>query len=95
MSTTSINIPMDNDIKCQAQTLFSEFGMDITTAINIFLRQAIREQAIPFAIEMAPKRPSMDDAVFFSGANLEHLRHSLAQAKAGKIYQHELLDADD
>ena len=80
MPTTSMNIRMDDDVKCQAQALFSELGMDMDTAINIFLRQAVRERAIPFSIELVPERSAIDDKTFFSGANLEHLRHSLAQA---------------
>ena len=52
MSKVSTNISMDADVKKQAQKLFSEFGLDLTTAINIFLRQSIREQRIPFEITM-------------------------------------------
>lgn len=50
MSTQSTNIRIDTDLKRQAQQLFSDLGMDMTTAVNIFLRQAVREQAIPFRI---------------------------------------------
>lgn len=49
-SKTSINIRMDHNVKMEAQKLFSEFGMDMTTAINLFLRQSIREQRILFEI---------------------------------------------
>ncbi len=95
MPTTSMNIRMDDDVKRQAQALFSEFGMDMDTAINVFLRQAVRERAIPFSIEMVPERQPINDDKFFSGANLRHLRHSLAQAEAGKVYQHDLINAND
>jgi DNA-damage-inducible protein J len=47
-----MNIRMDNDIKRQAQHLFAEFGLDMTTAINMFLRQAIRERRIPFELKL-------------------------------------------
>ena len=50
MAKVSTNISIDAEIKAQAQELFADFGMDLSTAINIFLRQAIRENAIPFAI---------------------------------------------
>jgi DNA-damage-inducible protein J len=50
MASTNMNIRMDADVKREAEDLFSEFGMNMTTAINIFLRQAIFEQKIPFAI---------------------------------------------
>jgi DNA-damage-inducible protein J len=47
-----MNIRMDDDIKRQAQHLFAEFGLDMTTAINMFLRQAIRERRIPFELKL-------------------------------------------
>ncbi len=50
MSNKSMNIRMDPEVKEQAQKLFAELGMDMTTAINIFLRQAIRTHSIPFKV---------------------------------------------
>lgn len=50
MAKVSTNISIDEDVKAKAQELFSDFGMDLSTAINVFLRQAIRENAIPFSI---------------------------------------------
>ncbi len=51
MANTSMNIRMDADVKRQAQQIFSDMGMDTTTAINIFLRQVIRTHSIPFDIK--------------------------------------------
>ena len=53
-----MNIRMDPEVKREAQELFSEFGLDMTTAINLFLRQSIREQALPFAVRMTSPRPN-------------------------------------
>ncbi len=50
MAKTTANISIDEETKRKAQELFADFGMDLSTAINIFLRQAIRENAIPFMI---------------------------------------------
>lgn len=50
MAKVSTNISMDAEIKKEAQALFSDFGLNLTTAINLFLRQSIREQRIPFEI---------------------------------------------
>ena len=47
---TSLNIKVNRDLKKQADTLFNEMGMTLTTAVNIFIRQAVLEQAIPFRI---------------------------------------------
>ncbi len=50
--TTNISIRMDSDLKTQADALFSELGMNITTAFNIFVRQSLREGKIPFEISL-------------------------------------------
>jgi len=49
-----MNIRMDNEVKAQAQALFAQFGLDMTTAINMFLRQAIRERGIPLHLYLGP-----------------------------------------
>ena len=51
-TTTNISIRMDADLKAQADALFSELGMNLSTAFNIFVRQSLREGWIPFAIKM-------------------------------------------
>lgn len=51
-STTNINIQMDSDLKAQTDALFGELGMDLSTAFNIFVRQALREGRIPFNISL-------------------------------------------
>lgn len=50
--STNISIRMDSDLKAQADALFAELGMNISTAFNIFVRQAIREGGIPFQISL-------------------------------------------
>lgn len=51
-STTNITIRMDANLKAQAEALFNEFGMNLSTAFNIFVRQSLREGAIPFKIHL-------------------------------------------
>ena len=50
MAKTATSITIDSDIKAKAQELFADFGLDLSTAINMFLRQSIRENSIPFSI---------------------------------------------
>ena len=50
MAKVSTNVSIDADIKKLAQELFAELGMDLSTAINIFIRQALRQHSIPFEI---------------------------------------------
>jgi len=54
MSTTSMSIRTDVEIKRQAEELFSEFGLNMTTAINMFLRQVVRNKAIPLELSINP-----------------------------------------
>ena len=41
---------MDTELKTAAEALFEELGMNLSTAFNIFVRQALRERGIPFII---------------------------------------------
>lgn len=51
-NTTNISIRMDSELKAQADALFAELGMNLSTAFNIFVRQSIREARIPFDISL-------------------------------------------
>jgi len=51
-TTTNISIRMDADLKKQADALFAELGMNLSTAFNIFVRQSLREGGIPFDITL-------------------------------------------
>ena len=53
MAKVSTNISLDPELKKSAQELFSDLGMGLTTAVTLFLRQAVREQGMPFAITRA------------------------------------------
>ena len=52
MTMTNLNIRTDKDIKDQAEEIFNELGMSMTTAVNIFLRTSIREHGIPFELKL-------------------------------------------
>jgi DNA-damage-inducible protein J len=54
MSVTNINIRTDSEIKSQAQQIFATLGLDMTTAINLFLRQTVRERDLPFVLSARP-----------------------------------------
>ena len=74
--TTNINIRMDKDIKDRAELLFSEMGLNMTTAFNIFVRQTLRQGKIPFEIAADP---------FYSDGNMRVLRQSIQEAESGKF----------
>ena len=50
MAAISTNIKIDPTLKQESQALFESFGLSLSTAVNMFLRQAVREQAIPFRV---------------------------------------------
>ena len=50
MKKVNVTIRVDEDLKKQSDSLFSELGLNLTTAFNIFLRQSVREQQIPFRV---------------------------------------------
>lgn len=61
MEVTNLNIRIRKDIKETAEEIFGELGMNMTTAINIFLRQSIRENGIPFELRLDhPNKITMD-----------------------------------
>jgi len=49
-ANANINIRVNNDIKNRAQVVFANLGLDMTSAVNIFLRQVIRKNGIPFEL---------------------------------------------
>jgi DNA-damage-inducible protein J len=75
-NTTNLNIRIDKDLKKQAETFFGELGLNMTTAINIFVRQSLRQGKIPFEITSDP---------FYSISNMKALERSLQQLKDGKV----------
>ncbi|TEB08177.1 bifunctional antitoxin/transcriptional repressor RelB [Pelotomaculum schinkii] len=76
MATTSVTIRMDENLKKQAETLFDEMGLNMTTAINIFAKAVVRQGKIPFEIAADP---------FLSEVNQARIRESLEQLKSGQV----------
>ena len=49
-NTTNFSVRMDSDVKKQCEALYGELGMNLTTAINVFLRQSLRSGGFPFDV---------------------------------------------
>jgi DNA-damage-inducible protein J len=81
--TTNLNIRIDKDLKERADAVFTEMGMNMTTAFNIFVRQTLRQGKIPFEIYTDP---------FYSESNMKVLRQSIKEANEGKLTVHELIE---
>ncbi len=82
--TINVTIRLDRDVKEQAERLFNDLGMNLSTAFNIFARQALRQGKIPFEI--------CDP--FYSEKNQARLARSIADAQSGKVTFHELIEED-
>lgn len=48
----TINVRTEENIKKEAEKIFNELGLNMSVAINVFLKQAIREKRIPFEITL-------------------------------------------
>lgn len=84
--TINVTIRLDKDVKERAEKMFSEFGMNLSTAFNVFARQALRQGKIPFEI--------CDP--FFNEKNQLELSRRIADVEAGNhMAVHELIEAED
>lgn len=50
MANVNVTLRMDEQLKKQADALFSDFGLSMNAAITMFIRQSVHEQRIPFEI---------------------------------------------
>ena len=56
MASTNINIRTDSELKAKAQSVLADLGLDLSTAINVYLNQIVYKQAIPFEISKPTQR---------------------------------------
>ena len=75
--TTNISIRMEKDLKEQAERLFNDLGMTMSTALNIFVRQAVRQGKIPFEITTYTDN-------FYSLENMKRIKKSIQSFQNGK-----------
>ena len=76
MATTNISIRMDENLKKQAELVFDEMGMNITTAFTIFTKTVVRLGKIPFEIAVDP---------FWNEENQAHIRKVISEYESGKV----------
>ncbi|MCL2577049.1 MAG: type II toxin-antitoxin system RelB/DinJ family antitoxin [Defluviitaleaceae bacterium] len=71
--TINVTIRLDRDIKEQAEKMFNDFGMNLSTAFNVFARQSLRQGKIPFEIYDP----------FYSEKNQAELNRRIDEIEAG------------
>jgi len=57
--TATISVRLDDNLKAQADELFDDFGLTMSAALTMFVKQAVREQAIPFTIARRPNATTL------------------------------------
>ncbi|MCL1830994.1 MAG: type II toxin-antitoxin system RelB/DinJ family antitoxin [Oscillospiraceae bacterium] len=78
-----VNIRVDDDLKQKADDLFNELGINMTTAFTIFIKAAIRQNGMPFDLNIDP---------FYSNSNMKVLLESIHDADVGRLTEHELIE---
>ena len=86
MAQATFSVRMDDSLKSQFEALCADFGMSMTTAINVFAKAVVRERRIPFEVSADP---------FYTESNLRFLREGLAQLNAGKGTEHEIIEVQE
>ena len=91
MAKVSTNISLDADLKKQSQELLADLGLDLTTAVTIFLKQTIREQGIPFKITRAQPNAetiaAMDEYFEMKEHPEKYKRYSTFSEAADDVFQ--------
>ncbi len=87
MTTSSLQIRIDTNLRQEAETLFSNAGLDMSSAIRLFLRQSVIRRRLPFEVITESPDP------FWSEANQRVLTESIRSLERGEGQTHELIDA--
>ncbi len=66
-TTTTFSVRMDKDIKSKCESLYGELGLNLTTAINVFLRQSLRAGGFPFDVRL--DKPNQETVAAMMEAN--------------------------
>ncbi len=87
-NTINVNVRIEEDLKKRAEAILSDMGLNMTTAVNIFLRQVLRTGGIPFEITTRT-----DD--FYNPANQRKLHDSIDRLEKGLGTEHALIEVDE
>ncbi len=75
-SKVTVSARTNPNVKIQAQQLFSSLGMDVSTAINLFLVQSIQHGGLPFDVTL--RRPNAETLQAIEDKNLNGPFHSVS-----------------
>ena len=87
MATSTLQVRVDSDLRKAADKFFMSAGLDISSAVRLFLKQVVIRQRLPFDVVAVNPDP------FFSAANQRVLAESIRSLERGEGQAHELIDA--
>ena len=91
----NVNIRVDDAIKKQAETIFSELGMSMSTATNIFYRQVVRTGGVPFELKLESRPKERLDLSKMTQEEIDaELQKGLDDFEAGRVIPAEEVHAE-
>ena len=87
MAQANLSVRIDEKDKKSFEEFCNETGMNVSVAINMFIKTVLREHKLPFEIKADP---------FYSKSNIEYLEKIVANINSGKakLEEHELIEED-
>ena len=67
MATVPTQVRIDEELKKQSTELFAQLGIDMSSAMNMFLKQCVMRGGLPFAVEIPQYRAEVPDAMEEAG----------------------------
>jgi len=88
MAQANLSVRIDEKDKKSFETFCSETGMNVSVAINMFIKSVLREHKLPFEVKVDP---------FYSESNIKYLEKIVSDIKEGKakFEEHELIEVDE
>ena len=83
MSQSTLSIRINSEDKRVFENFCEQVGMNVSVAVNMFIKAVIREKKLPFEIKLDP---------FYRSEYIKRLKKSIQQLKKGK--EHELIEVD-
>ena len=88
--TTNLSIRIDRGLKEEADQVFNALGMNLTTAITVFVRQAVRQKKIPFEISLFPESDSKGNIMKDAMAATERIWQNSIRNSTDKLTMEEI-----
>lgn len=86
MGQSLVSIRMDDNLKKQFDSICTELGLNMTSAVTIFAKKVVREKGIPFSVSFDP---------FYSDSNIREIHESLEQFKSCNTVSKTMSELED